>query len=56
MPTESARKSAQKVRPRKLPALADYSDEVTDEHMKRIADLVPKKEYEDAKEVCKPGW
>ena len=56
MPAESARKPAQKVPPRKLPALADYSDEVTDEHLKRIADLVPEKEYEKAEEVCEPGW
>lgn len=33
------------------PAVADYSDEVTDEHLERIKILVPKEEFEDAEEV-----
>lgn len=55
MPPTPARKT-QRRKPRKLPAEADYSDEVTDEHLKRIAELVDQDQFEGAEEVSGPAW
>ena len=51
-----ARKIIQRFKPRKLPAPADYTDEVTDEHLKQIKKLVDQDQFEDAEEVSGPGW
>ena len=56
MPGKPARKPAAKTARRPWPPVADYSDEVTDEHLERIKGLVPKEEFEDAEEVGEPGW
>ena len=56
MPGKPARKQGPKAPVRAWPPVADYSDEVTDEHVKRIKDLVPEEEYEEAEEVGSPGW
>lgn len=42
--------------PRKPPAPADYSDEVTEEQVEHIKSLVPQTEFEDAEEVCPAAW
>ena len=41
---------------RKMPAHADYSDEVTDEQHERIKSLVKEEEFEDAEVVSGPAW
>ena len=56
MSGKAARKPAPKAPVRAWPPVADYSDEVTDEHLKRIKDLVPEEEHEGAEEVSEPGW
>ena len=38
------------------PAPADYSDEVTDEHFKRIEELVDQNQFDDAETISGPGW
>lgn len=43
-------------KPTRLPPVADYSDIVTDEQFARIANLVPKEEYEGAEVVSGPAW
>ena len=55
MPRTPARK-IQRRKPRNLPAEADYSDEVTDVHLKRIAELVDQDQFEGAEEVSGPAW
>ena len=52
MPPTPARKTQR----RKLPAPADYSDEVTDEHLERISELVDQDQFEGAEEVSGPAW
>ena len=54
--TATTKTPRRKVPPRKFPAPADYSDEVTDEQLQRVKDLVPQDELEEAEEVCPPGW
>lgn len=39
-----------------MPAPADYSDEVTDEHFGRIAELVDQGNFENAEVVSGPAW
>ena len=56
MPLNRARKFIQRLKPRKLPAPADYSDEVTDEDLKRIKELVDQDQFEDAEELSGPAW
>ncbi len=38
------------------PLPADYHDEVTDEHLKKIKKIVPQDELADAEEISKPAW
>lgn len=40
----------------RLPPIVDYSDVVTDEHLKRIRELVNRDEFEDAEQVSESGW
>ena len=54
--TVTTRRPRRKPPTGKMPAPADYSDEVTDEHVERINDLVPQDELADAEEVGPPGW
>jgi len=40
----------------KLPAPADYTDEVTDEHLGRIKNLVDQDQFKDAEDLSGPAW
>lgn len=42
--------------PRPGPLHADYSDDVTEEHMRLIHERVDQEQFVDAEEVSKPGW
>ena len=55
MPPTPARDFLRRFR-RKLPAEADYSDEVTDEHLEQIKALVDQDQFEDAEEISGPAW
>ena len=39
-----------------MPAPADYSDDVTDEHHKRIAEIVDQAQFSNAEVVSGPAW
>ena len=39
-----------------LPAMADYSDEVTDQHLERIKALVGQSDFDDAEEIREAAW
>ena len=39
-----------------MPSPADYSDEVTDEHVKRIAEIVNQDQFEGAEVISGPAW
>ncbi len=41
---------------RVIPEPADYSDEVTDEHLERIKQLVDQDQFEDAEVISGPAW
>ena len=41
---------------RKVPVHADYCDDVTDEHMRRINDAVSDEDLSNAEVVSGPGW
>ena len=51
--TKSPRANGPRMQP---PLMADYSDQVTDEHLKRIKDLTKDERIEEAEEVCEPAW
>ena len=56
MPLTRARNFFQRLKRRKMPAPADYTDEVTDEHLKQINELVDQDQFEDAEELSGPAW
>ena len=39
-----------------LPAMANYSDEVTDQHLERIKALVGQSDLDDAEEIREAAW
>jgi hypothetical protein len=41
---------------RRLPPIVDYSDAVTDEHFKRICELVDEDQFTDSEQVGDKGW
>lgn len=41
---------------RRLPPIVDYSDVVTDEHLKRIRELVNQDDFKDDEVVSESGW